>query len=150
MNCISTQTSKLRVDILWMTSRTMTEVLQIENEGSESPWTKEEFLRRLSQGNCIAMVAEHDDRVIGFMVFELYKTRLHLLNIAIAKGFRRRGVGSQLLNRLIGKLHPRRTCFWVEVRERNLPAQRFFRASGLRAVSVLRNFFDDTSPRMPT
>ena len=33
----------------------------------------------------------------------------------------------------------------LEVRETNLPAQLFFRAHGFRAVSVLRDFYEDTA-----
>jgi ribosomal-protein-alanine N-acetyltransferase len=32
----------------------------------------------------------------------------------------------------------------LEVRETNLPAQVFFRSNGFRAISVMRNFYDDT------
>ena len=33
----------------------------------------------------------------------------------------------------------------LEVRETNLPAQLFFRQLGFRAVSVLRDFYEDTT-----
>ena len=33
----------------------------------------------------------------------------------------------------------------LEVRETNLPAQIFFRESGFRAVSVLRDYYQDTT-----
>ena len=91
------------------------------------------------------MVAEHDDRVVGFMIYELHKTRIHVLNFAVARDHRRLGVGSQMIAKLIGKLSSqRRSRIVLEVRERNLPAQLFFRANGFRAVSVLRSFYEDT------
>ncbi len=82
-----------RVHIRWMIRRDMTEVLGIEHDGFEFPWSEEDFLRCLRQRNCIGMVAEHDDRVVGFMIYELHRTRLHVLNFAVAKQYRRRGVG---------------------------------------------------------
>ena len=30
------------------------------------------------------MVAEYEDRVVGFMIYELHKTRIHVLNFAVA------------------------------------------------------------------
>ena len=135
----------VRVHIRWMIRRDMPEVLGIEEDGFEFPWSEDEFLRCLRQRNCIGMVAEHDERVVGFMIYELNKTRIHVLNFAVARDHRRYGVGRQMLSKLIGKLSSqRRTRIMLEVRERNLPAQLFFRANGFRAVSVLRNFYQDT------
>ena len=42
------------------------------------------------------MVAEHEDRVVGFMIYELHKTRIHVLNFAVDRHYQRRGVGSQM------------------------------------------------------
>jgi ribosomal-protein-alanine N-acetyltransferase len=91
------------------------------------------------------MVAEHDERVVGFMVYELNKTRIHVLNFAVAVEGRRSGVGTQMAAKLIEKLSmQRRSRITLEVRETNLAAQLFFRENGFRAVTVLRNFYDDT------
>jgi ribosomal-protein-alanine N-acetyltransferase len=128
-----------------MIRRDMPEVLDIENEGFEFPWLEEDFIRCLRQRNCIGMVAEHDDRVVGFMIYELHKTRLHVLNFAVSSACRRRGIGHQMIAKLVGKLSlERRTRIVLEVRETNLAAQLFFRSAGFRAVSVLRDYYDDT------
>jgi ribosomal-protein-alanine N-acetyltransferase len=137
---------QLRVHIRWMIRRDMSEVLDIEQDGFEFPWSEEDFVRCLRQRNCIGMVAEHDDRVAGFMIYELHKTRLHVLNFAVGKEFRRHHVGEQMIQKLVGKLsNQRRTRILLEVRETNLAAQLFFRKVGFRAVSVLRDFYDDTT-----
>jgi ribosomal-protein-alanine N-acetyltransferase len=135
-----------RVQIRWMIRRDMAEVLETEAEGFEFPWCEDDFIRCLRQRNCIGMVAELDDRVVGFMIYELHKTRLHLLNFAVAKSCRRHGVGAQMLAKLMAKLSgQRRTRILLEVRETNLAAQLFFRKLGFRAVSVLRDFYEDTT-----
>ena len=82
------------VHIRWMIRRDMPEVLDIENGSFEFPWSEEDFIRCLRQRNCIGMVAEHDERVVGFMIYELHKNRLHILNFAVHEQLRRRGVGS--------------------------------------------------------
>ena len=74
----------LPVHIRWMIRRDMPEVLQIEGESFEFPWSEEDFLRCLQQRNCIGMVAEHEENVVGFMIYELHKSRLHLLNFAVS------------------------------------------------------------------
>jgi len=124
----------------------MPEVLAIEEQSFEFPWTEEDFIRCLRQRNCIGMVAEFEEQVVGFMIYELHKTRLHLLNIAVHHDWRRRGIGEAMITRLISKLNwQRRSRLLLEVRERNLEAQCFCRSLGFRAVSVLRDWYGDTS-----
>lgn len=136
---------RLQVHIRWMIRRDMPEVLEVENESFEFPWCEEDFIRSLQQRNCIGMVAEVDEKVVGFMIYELHKTRLHVLNFSVASHFRRRGVGSQMVTKLVSKLsHQRRTRIVLEVRETNLAAQLFFRTLGFWAVSVLREFYEDS------
>lgn len=142
----SSQRLPLRVHIRWLIRRDMPEVLRIEQESFEFPWTEEDFIHCLRQRNCIGMVAEHDDEVVAFMVYELHRTRLHLANFAVAQDYRRRGIGTQMIAKLASKLSKdRRTRIVLEVRETNLPAQLFFRSSGFRAMSVLRDYYEDTT-----
>ncbi len=135
----------INVHIRWMIRRDMTEVLDIEQASFEFPWLEDDFLRCLRQRNCIGMVAEYDERVVGFMVYELHKDQLHVLNFSVRPDVRRRGIGQQMVNKLIGKLSRRgRNRIVLEIRETNLAAQMFFKNLGFRAVSVLRDYYDDT------
>lgn len=135
-----------RLHIRWMIRRDMAEVLEIEGESFEFPWSEDEFIRCLRGRNCIGMVADQDDKVVGFMIYELHKTRLHVLNFAVSAAARRQGVGHRMIAKLVGKLSAqRRTRIVLEVRETNLDAQLFFRSQGFRAVNVLRDFYEDTT-----
>src|SRR4051812_28000938 len=128
-----------------MIRRDMPEVLQAEQQSFEYAWTEEDFLRCLRQRNCIGMVAEQGEKVVGFMIYELHKTKLHILNFAVHPGFRRRGVGTQMVGKLISKLSShRRTRITLEVRETNLAAQIFFRGQEFKAVRVLRAYYEDS------
>lgn len=131
--------------IQWMIRRNMPEVLAIEAESFEFPWLEEDFIRCLRGRNRVGMVAAYDDRIVGFMIYELFKQRINIENFAVASEWRRLGVGSQMVAKLIGKLSlQRRTRITLEVRETNLAAQLFFRDKGFRAISVLRDFYEDT------
>jgi len=139
------QAQEVHVHIRWMFRRDMIEVLDIDFDSFEFPWSKEDFIRCLRHRNCIGMVAEHDDQVVGFMIYELSKTRLHILNFAVSSEYRRCGVGNQMAAKLIKKLSAQhRTRITLEVRETNLAAQLFFRDNGFRAASVLRDYYEDT------
>lgn len=138
--------------VRWGIRRDLAGILAIEKECFEFPWREEDFTRCLRQRNCINMVCEAPDRrtdhwcLAGFMIYELHKTRLHLLNFAVARECRRQGAGRAMIDKLkCGLSRTRRARIVLEVRETNLAAQLFFRALGFRAVSVLRDFYEDTT-----
>jgi ribosomal-protein-alanine N-acetyltransferase len=79
------------------------------------------------------------------MIYELHKSKLHILNFAVCPPCRRGGVGAQMVAKLISKLSShRRTRITLEVRETNLGAQLFFRSQTFKAVRVLRAFYEDS------
>ena len=145
MSTNKTEKEQVRVHIRWMIRRDMPEVLQTEQQSFEFAWTEEDFLRCLRQRNCIGMVAEQGEKVVGFMIYELHKAKLHILNFAVNPSWRRTAVGGQMVAKLISKLSShRRTRITLEVRETNLSAQLFFSRQGFRAVRVLRGYYEDS------
>ncbi|MBV8312165.1 MAG: ribosomal protein S18-alanine N-acetyltransferase [Planctomycetaceae bacterium] len=145
MSTVSTPLTQTRVHIRWMIRRDMPEVLAIEHASFEYPWCEEEFLRILRQRNCIGMVAELGERIVGFMIYELHRNKIHVLDFAVHPELRRHGVGRQMVSKLAGKLSSqRRNRIALFVRETNLPAQFFFRVVGFRATEVVREHYQDT------
>lgn len=141
----NTQGQEIKVQIRWLIRRDMAEVLEIEQASFDHAWTEEDFLCCLRQRNCIGMVAEHNHEIVGFMIYELHKSKLRILNFAVAPSARRQGVATQMVRRLVDKLsQQRRKEIALEVRETNLSAQKFFHSQGFRAVCVLRDHYDDT------
>jgi ribosomal-protein-alanine N-acetyltransferase len=137
---------ELCVHIRWMIRRDMPEVLSIEANSFEYPWSEEDFLRCLRQRNCIGMVAEHGENVVGFMIYELHKNKLHILNFAVDPKQRLRKVGTGMTDKLASKLSShRRTSIDTYIRESNLDALLFFKQEGYRAQSpMLRNYYEDS------
>lgn len=129
-----------------MISRDKSTVLSIENQSFEYPWSDSDLVRCLRQRNCIGMVAEINDTVVGYMIYELHKNRLHVLNFAVDPKHRRKGVGGAMVDKLVTKLSSdRRNRILLEVRETNLAAQLFFKSQGFKAIDVLRDFYEDTA-----
>ncbi len=136
----------IKVHIRWMIRRDMPEVLAIEKDGFEFPRLEEDFLQCLRQRNCIGMVAEYDEKVAGFMIYELHKDHIYVLDFAVSKKHRCSTVGTQMVDKLVGKLSKeRRNRIVIEVRETNLAAQMFFRSQGFTAIDVLRDYYDETT-----
>ncbi len=130
--------------IRWMIRRDIEEVLEIEQLCFATPWLEKEFIRCLRQRNCIGRVIEDGRDVLGFMVYELYKNRIELLNIAVHPCCWRRGLGRAMIEKLIEKLTPqRRREIRTIVGEEDLDAQLFFRSIGFRAIAVVPHEFVD-------
>jgi len=129
----------------WMIRRDWPAVLDIENRCFEFPWSEDELTRCLRQRNCIGYVATRQEQVVGFMIYELHKNRVHVLNFAVHPEWQHKGAGAEMIGRLKGKLSAdRRNRIMLEVRETNLQAQLFFKKMGFRAISVLRSFYEET------
>lgn len=128
-----------------MIRRDMPAVMRCERASFEYAWTEDDFLRCLRQRNCIGMVAEVDDQVAGYMIYELHKTRLNVLNFAVHPAHRREGIGDMLMAKLEYKLASHhREKITVAVRERNLAAQMFFKSNGFQATKLLHNYYEDS------
>ncbi len=141
------KTAKEPAHLRFAILRDLAEILAIEADSFDYPWTEEDFVRQLRQRNAIAMVAEMDGRIAGYAVFALNAKHLTLLNIAVEAGWRRMGIGRQMIHKLAGKLHAqRRTDLRLHVMETNLGGQVFFRACGFRAVAIKDAWFNTDEP----
>ena len=128
--------------IRWMIRSDLSSVVAIEKDVFDYPWSQQEFLIALSQRNCIGMVAERNEEVVGYMVYELHKTRIELLNFAVRARSQRLGVGYALIEKLKSKLaYQRRNKISLELRERNLDGQLFFRQAGFLCTSILHGWY---------
>lgn len=139
--------TEIKPQVRWLIRRDMPEVMEIENRSFEFPWVEDEFLACLRQRNCIGTVYESPNGLIhGFMIYELHKDTLRILNLAVAPKVRRTGVGRAMIQRLMDKLsQQKRHTIEAEVRETNVVAQSFLSGAGFRAVKVLRRHYDDTN-----
>jgi ribosomal-protein-alanine N-acetyltransferase len=131
--------------VRWLIRRDVPEVLAIEAASFEYAWVEADFLRCLRQRNCIGMVAEIGELIVGFMVYALYKDHLEVLNFAVHPEHRRRGIGIAMVEKLRSKLSShRRHAIHLVVREANLAAQLFFKSQGFKATLTKRLYFKDS------
>lgn len=131
--------------VRWMIRRDLDFVMAIEKEAfGQYAWSQGEFLIALRQRNCIGMVAERNEEVVGYMVYELHKHRIELLNFAVRGRSQRLGVGTAMVDKLKSKLvYQRRKSIVLELRERNLDGQLFFRKAGFRCTGILYGWYAD-------
>ena len=128
--------------IRWLVRKDLPAVLRIEDASFREPWTEDEFVQSLRLRNVIGMVAEHQDMVIGYMIYELHRDSIHLLSIAVHPDFRRQGVGTAMLAKLASKMeYQRRGKITTLASEINLDAQIFLRKYGFLATEVVKDYY---------
>lgn len=88
------------------------------------------------------MVAEHDEQVVGYMLYELHRYRLDLVTFAVHPSYQRQGVGTAMVDKVRSKLAPqRRHKITLHTWERNVDSQLFWRAMGFIATGCVRGFY---------
>ena len=91
-------------------------------------------------------VVEYDGQVAGFVVIQqVYPgdsaapPEFEILNVAVLPRFRRLGFARALLSQILR----RRGVFFLEVRESNEPALRFYLTLGFREVARRPNYYNE-------
>lgn len=138
---------RTKVYVRFMALRDLSGIVRVEEMSFDFPWERKDFLRCKEAANCSIMVAESatGDKILGYMIYEIFNDKFHLVNFAVHPDWRRQEIGRQMLEELFKKVSPnKRKRIELEVRETNLPAQLFFAACGFRATCVLRVFYPET------
>ena len=87
------------------------------------------------------LVAEVDSIVCGFLIWlDLKNSEVEILNLAVDPAYRRRGIGRSLVLRLAQ--YPVQVIF-LEVRESNQAARRFYQALGFQQVGIREGYYQN-------
>ena len=86
-------------------------------------------------------VAERDGLVLGFLVVRAVADgEFEILNLAVAPGVRRQGIGRQMLSDVL--VRHKGECF-LEVRESNESARRFYERLGFKTVTQRLQYYSN-------
>ncbi|MBX9812235.1 MAG: ribosomal protein S18-alanine N-acetyltransferase [Burkholderiales bacterium] len=134
-----------RLDILpnyrRMTARDLDAVTAIESAIYPYPWTRGNFSDSLDAGyHC--WIVECGGAVVGYSVVMIAVGEAHLLNLSVAAGWQRRGLGTELLHFIIklardyaaGKIY-------LEVRLSNTAARALYGRAGFAEIAVRRGYY---------
>lgn len=120
------------------TARDIPAIAWIERIGSETPRHKEELQQMFRSRELRKWVAETSGRwpsVIGVLIVNDRGDNTAFIDtLTVVPGWRRCGVGSDLLQELDGY-----DCVGAQTPERNVPGQLFLRANGFTYYTTSRN-----------
>ena len=85
-----------------------------------------------------------DERLVGYLIISRYVDAWHVMNVAVDADYRRRGIATQLLERLFElTAGDDRRGYTLEVRVSNEAAIELYEGLGLRRARVRRGYYTD-------
>jgi ribosomal-protein-alanine N-acetyltransferase len=117
-------------------------VIAIERRSFPTPWSLAMFVLELSKPSGICLAAEDEQGLVGYLVCARYDDVWHLMNVAVHPDRRRRGVATELIERLFEKAGEG-ARFTLEVRVSNGPAIAMYRRFGFRSAGHRRRYYHD-------
>jgi ribosomal protein S18 acetylase RimI-like enzyme len=83
-------------------------------------------------------VACHDDKIVGFIICEKQKNNnIHILSFAIYENYRRRGIGSQLLESIASGFN----TVTLYVHTINDSGINFYKKNGFKITETMNNYY---------
>ena len=130
-------------------------VLEIQAaEDNLSYWSFSDYEKMVKDESFLKFVAKMNEQAIGFIIGRLIKFKdannqhdshrneAEIFNIAICDAYKKSGIGTKIVNAFL------QTCarqfaetLWLEVRESNFRAIRFYEKTNFRKAYVRKNYY---------
>ena len=124
-----------------MTKSDLPEVLRIEHQSYQLPWTKQIFRDCLKVGYHM-LVLDSEDGLSGFVIFSSAAGESHILNLCIDPAGRRQGFAEALLTQAIATvIVAGASVMFLEVRVSNRAAIRLYEKLGFVEAGRRPNYY---------
>jgi len=118
-------------------------IMEIERSTFTTPWSEISFLNEVYKKNGISKTALYGEGIIGYICANFVLHEAHILNLAVHQAWRRRGIGSILLNETLRELKNKGCVFvYLEVRASNTGARAFYERFGFATESRRKKYYE--------
>ena len=119
----------------------------IERDAYPTPWSRSMFAGELAKPSSLSLGAFDEQAggaLVGYLIISRYVDAWHVMNVAVAREYRRQGIAKRLLEELfrLTEDDPRRG-YTLEVRVSNLDAIALYESVGFQATGVRRGYYTD-------
>jgi ribosomal-protein-alanine N-acetyltransferase len=123
-------------------------LLQLERDSTTAAhWTLQQYTDLFRDGagaRRLVLLAEREDVPLGFLVAQHIAPEWELENIVVSSTERRKGIGGRLMRALIDAASQSASeSVFLEVRESNRPARRFYQKTGFLQGGVRKDYYRD-------
>ncbi len=135
---------KTAVDIRSLALADLNAIEQIERRSYPTPWSRSMFAGEVAKPTSLCLGAFEDDQLAGYLIISRYVDAWHVMNIAVAPQFRRRGIATALLQKLFEQTEDgSRRGYTLEVRVSNAGAIKLYERLGFTARGTRRGYYTD-------
>ena len=132
------------IDIRRLALADLDEIEEIERRAYPTPWSRSMFASELAKPTSICLGAFEGERLVGYIVNSRYVDAWHVMNVAVDPRFQRRGIATQLLERLFElTADDERRGYTLEVRVSNRDAIALYEKLGFEPRGVRRGYYTD-------
>ncbi|MCS4537293.1 MAG: ribosomal protein S18-alanine N-acetyltransferase [Thaumarchaeota archaeon] len=120
-------------------------ILEIERRSFKFPYNKQTFWYYIVTDNAGFLVARDGEKIAGYIIFSYDEAKATIVSIAVDHGYRRKGIGSMLLEAALQSLPENINNVELQVSVRNQEAVSFYSAHSFKKISSLRKYYPDGS-----
>ncbi len=135
---------KTAVDIRALALPDLNAIEEIERRSYTTPWSRSMFAGELAKPAALCLGAFEEGRLAGYLIVSRYVDAWHVMNIAVAPAFRRRGIATALLDKLFELTEDAsKRGYTLEVRVSNDGAIKLYERLGFSARGIRRGYYTD-------
>jgi len=135
---------KTAVDIRALALPDLNAIEEIERRSYTTPWSRSMFAGELAKPAALCLGAFEEGRLAGYLIVSRYVDAWHVMNIAVAPAFRRRGIATALLDKLFELTEDAsKRGYTLEVRVSNEGAIKLYERLGFSARGIRRGYYTD-------
>lgn len=132
------------VEITVMTQEDFNQISTILTSEFDEFWNPDILKDELNAENSNYLVAKQNQEIVGFVGMKLLVDEANIMNIVVKKTFRNQGIGTLLLESLIGLAKEKKsTSITLEVMEENYSAIHLYKNFGFKQVGIRKNYYQD-------
>jgi [ribosomal protein S18]-alanine N-acetyltransferase len=138
--------AQMTVEFRKLKLRDLGAIEDIERASYPTPWSRSMFAGELAKPSsiCLGAIDVENDQLVGYLIISRYVDAWHVMNLAVAYDYRRRGIATRLMERLFElTASDGRRGYTLEVRVSNDAAIRLYESLGFRARGIRRGYYTD-------
>jgi [ribosomal protein S18]-alanine N-acetyltransferase len=122
----------------------LSQIEAIEQRAYPTPWSRSMFASELAKPTSVCLGAFEGEELVGYVINSRYVDAWHVMNVAVHPDHRRRGIASQLLERLFDLTRDdERRGYTLEVRVSNDDAIALYEKLGFEPRGIRRGYYTD-------
>ncbi len=126
--------------------RDLNAIEEIERTSYPTPWSRSMFAGELAKPSsiCLGAIDTERNELVGYLIISRYVDAWHVMNVAVAEPYRRRGVATGLIQHLFEETsRDGRRGYTLEVRVSNEAAIHLYERLGFKARGIRRGYYTD-------